>query len=339
MEEEEYNPKRRRDLIDELETLFEAARLFRRASRDVETKELFWCMQQLTSLKLLETKLNRYTADRLYHDRSDERVRFVEDNLDNTPRAKYNDREFRIHYRMSRPSFLKLWHAIKDDDAFKTKATKKGVRQQANSKYQLLVLLKFLGTEGDGMSNQKARAIFPSSAGAIDEMKNRVIDAIIRKLSHVYFWPRAAERLSIAENFKRSYFINQCVGIGDGTLLPLAFKPQRKDYTDFNGRKGGYTLTMFIICDHLHRIHYYHAGWPGNVHDERVFRNSSICKLPANYFSPGEYMLSHSAVAPRAFVVPQYKKNYNQTDLPTEKIQFNCQSNFIKMFNLIRSHN
>ena len=151
---------------------------------------------------------------------------------------------------MSCPSFLKLWSQIKDDEVFTNNRNK----QQANSKYQLLVLLKYLGTKGDGMSNQKARAILPSSAGLFDIMKERVITAIIKNLSHVYFWPRRAKRVFISNQLKSSFFINDCVGIGDGTLLPLAFKPQREDFTDFNGRKGGYTLTMFIICDHMHRI-------------------------------------------------------------------------------------
>ena len=85
MEEEEYNPNRRRDLIDELEMLFEATCLFCCASRDSETKELFWCMQQLILLKLSETKLNCYTTDWLYRDQSDEHNCFVEEILFHIP--------------------------------------------------------------------------------------------------------------------------------------------------------------------------------------------------------------------------------------------------------------
>ena len=220
---------------------------------------------------------------------------------------------------MSRPAFYKLWNAIKDHDVFKSNKKKK----QVDSKYQLLVLLKYLGTEGDGMSDSKAISIFPSSTGHFDLMKERVITAILENCSHVYCWPNATERLEIASFIENKHYINQCVGIGDGTLLPLAFKPSRDDFTDFYGRKGGYTLTMFIISDHLNRIRYYHAGWPGAVHDERVFRNTRVCLQPHNYFSSKQYILCDSAVTARDFVVPQYKKVIGDVSLPPDKMQFN----------------
>ena len=108
----------------------------------------------------------------------------------------------------------------------------------------------------------------------------------------------------------------------DGTLLPLGFKPTREDYTDFYGQKGTYTLTMLIICDHLHQIRYYHAGWPGSVHDERVFRNTKVCLKPSNHFSKGEYILSDSAITARCFVVPQHKKPSNGV-MDLYQVQFN----------------
>ena len=189
--------------------------------------------------------------------------------MDTSPGYHYNACEFCTHFCMSRGAFYQLWNAIKGHDVFNNGRAKK---KQVSSKYQLLILLKFLGTEGDGMSNQKATAIiFPSLTGAFEVIKDQVVTAILSCLDYVYFWPKEKEKKEIAEAFEQKYFINGCIGIPDGTLLPLGFKPTREDYTDFYGRKGTYTLTMMIICDHLHRIRYYHAGWPGSVHDERVF--------------------------------------------------------------------
>ena len=116
--------------------------------------------------------------------------------------------------------------------------------------------------------------------------------------------------------------IKDCIGFGDGTLIPLAFKPSQKDYTNFNGRKGKYTITMFIICDHRQRICYYHAGWPGNVHNEQVFSNCKVCVEAENHFSTGQYILTDSALTPRDFVNPQYKKAQNQTRLPSNQERF-----------------
>ena len=80
---------------------------------------------------------------------------------------------------------------------------------------------------------------------------------------------------------------------------------------------------MFVVCDNKRRIRYYHAGWPGNVHDERVFSTSSICKNPTRYFSTGQYLLTDSALVPRDFVIPQYKKAQGQTHLDEDSERFN----------------
>lgn len=147
---------------------------------------------------------------------------------------------------MSCGTFYQLWAVFHDHPLFKTQKRGKGI----NSKYQLLVLLKFLGTEGDGMSKSKAIAIFLSSSGSIDDIKERVITAISGNLGYIYCWPKDDKRKVIANIFENKFFINDCAGVADGTLLPLAFRPQRNNPADFHGRKLAYTITMLIICNH-----------------------------------------------------------------------------------------
>ena len=33
-----------------------------------------------------------------------------------------------------------------------------------------------------------------------------------------------------------------------------------------------------VVCDHEYNVLSITAGWPGRVHDDRVFTNSSICE-------------------------------------------------------------
>ena len=112
----------------------------------------------------------------------------------------------------------------------------------------------------------------------------------------------------IAKLFYDDFKVPNVVAVGDGTLFPLAFQPERFDYPDFNGRKGKYTITCMIVNDHMRRIRYYNLGWPGNVHDERVYRHTPLAMYPDRYFSTGEVMLGDSAFSPRVNVVPVYKK-------------------------------
>ena len=94
----------------------------------------------------------------------------------------------------------------------------------------------------------------------------------------------------------------------DGTLLPLAFKPSREDFPDFKGRKLLYTLIVMIVNDHQLRIRYYNTWWPGNVHDERVFRNCDLARNHDDYFDVIQLLIGDSAFTPRSFVVPVFKK-------------------------------
>ena len=173
------------------------------------------------------------------------------------------------------------------------------------------------------MSNQKASAIFPSSAGHFKIICKRVLIMILELLDYIYCWPDQQERKEIAEYMETNYYIDNCIGIGDGTLLLLAFKPSRNDAADFFSQKSNYSLTCFIIYNHLKRIRYYHAGWPGNVHNERVFRNTKICLQPNNYFDTRQYILSDSAITARDFVVPQYKVLLGDNCIKHKKQQFN----------------
>ena len=221
---------------------------------------------------------------------------------------------------MTRTSFKKLHSYIKDHPVFNQPS--RG-RPQFSSKYQLLFLLQYIGTEGQGMSNRRARNTFPNGSGTCESMKDRVCTAIIDCCSKdAYFWPDAEERKEIAHYFEEKYNIPNMVDIADGTLFPLAFKPLRDDFPDFNGRKLLYTMTVMIVNDHLLRIRYYNAGWPGNVHDERVFRNCDLVRNPEKYFDVNQFIIGDSAFTPRPIMIPVYKKKVG-SKLSADQEKFN----------------
>lgn len=99
-----------------------------------------------------------------------------------------------------------------------------------------------------------------------------------------------------------------CIGIGERTLLPLARIPLSVDAPDYSGRKLGHSITMFIINDDHLRIRSYLAGWLGSVYENRIFGKMHVSKLHEEHFSPNEYMLSDSAVENCSFVVSVFKK-------------------------------
>jgi len=113
----------------------------------------------------------------------------------------------------------------------------------------------------------------------------------------------------------------KCVGVIDGTLLPLEFRPTLFGENYFT-RKGSYAVQMLIISDPHSRIMYYNAGGPGSVHDNRVWVTCVIGREPEKFFSRSEYVLGDSAFSSCLHLVSCFKASAGQT-LEANKEAFN----------------
>ena len=60
-----------------------------------------------------------------------------------------------------------------------------------------------------------------------------------------------------------------CAGAVDGTHIPI-IAPESA-HGDYVNREGWYSIMLHAVCDHKMNV-----GWPGRVHDARVFRNSEL---------------------------------------------------------------
>jgi DDE superfamily endonuclease len=231
------------------------------------------------------------------------------------------DEEFLQKYRMSRESFSRLLALIEDHPIFQPKS-KKG-RRQAPVAYQLMVFLKFLGTEGTGGSNTNQRHTFRIGYGTSGVYRKRVMRAILSLRDDFVSWPDEKERVQIAREIHTLYDFPHCVGIADDTLFPLAFEPQTDDAPDYFGRKYGYSISTMVICDHKRRIRYYLSGYPGSAHDNnRVFRGTALKKSPSDFFGETQYIIGDSAFENDWFIVAAYKKSAGQ-ELEEDHEKFN----------------
>ena len=71
--------------------------------------------------------------------------------------------------------------------------------------------------------------------------------------------------------------IKNIIGAVDGTHIVI--KPPKKHKECYYNRKGQYSLQTQLMFDgNLHILDVY-TGWPGSVHDAKVFRNSPLYKL------------------------------------------------------------
>ena len=107
----------------------------------------------------------------------------------------------------------------------------------------------------------------------------------------------------------------------DGTLLPLSARPLLHG-ENYLSRKKFYAIVMLIVCDDYGRILYYHVGWPGSVHDNRVWRTCRLFRECASMFSPKQYLLGDSAFTASGIMVPPFKSVAGST-LSFNKKSFN----------------
>ena len=160
-----------------------------------------------------------------------------------------NDVEFKRKYRCSRPVLDKIVQKIETSDVFK-----RGARGpvQAPVKHQLMLLLHFLGKEGE--SNASQRNQFKVSYGASEKCQDRVVQSLIDIREEFIKWASDNEIKQIALWIEQDFLLPNCIGLMDGTLVPLGIAPSCSDAADYSGRKFPYSLTVCVINDDKQKI-------------------------------------------------------------------------------------
>ena len=115
---------------------------------------------------------------------------------------------------------------------------------------------------------------------------HEVCKAIVSKLMHQYVSiPREDALRAVRDQFFLKWGFPQCVGAIDGTYIPII--APKENALDYFNRKGHHSIIMQALVDHEYKFMDIYVGWPGSVHDARVFANSNIyIKGDANTLFP-----------------------------------------------------
>jgi hypothetical protein len=236
-----------------------------------------------------------------------------------------NDTNFLLHFRIPKESFMILVEDIKDYQEFQQWQGRYGSLYcpKAPVINQLLVFLYVLGAVGSDANYKKVASRFKISHGLVQIFVERCTRALISRFqSEVISWPDVIEQKVISKRFQEKYGFANCIGIMDGTVFPLAFKPT--DYgEEYWYRKGGYCLHCLILCDDEMRILDYLVGWPGSVHDNQVWSTTDQYLLYQDFFSRLQYILADSAFTTSVHVVSAFKRLRGVHTLPEDQLLFN----------------
>uniref|UniRef100_A0A336MWE7 CSON005157 protein n=1 Tax=Culicoides sonorensis TaxID=179676 RepID=A0A336MWE7_CULSO len=226
-----------------------------------------------------------------------------------------DDERFKMLFRMSRSTFGKLLNLIENDECFEYKG--RG-RKQIDVHIQLKIVLYRLGCS---ISLPPIAALFGiGDGGSISNYCKRVFSAILKHRRNLICWPNADERNLIdTETFHE---MPHCIGYVDGTEVKLNEAPQ-DDPDAYLSRKQTHSMKVQIVADHKLRIRQIITGYPGSVHDARIYNQCQLALNSSSYFNQNQYLLADSAYKLTNTIITPFRANQRGDGDSNKKKEFN----------------
>lgn len=235
----------------------------------------------------------------------------------------YSDCDFRDMFRLSRDVFDLLVGLVAKSLSTREYSPPRG-RPTIPIEKQVLVFLFFIGTLN---TERQIADKFGVSESSVFRIVERLLNVIVDDLHSVFIrWPTGANVQSTVQKFKCVRGIDGVLGAIDGSHIPI--KCPNEHPIDYVNRKGFHSIILQAVCDSSMMFTDVYVGWPGSVHDARVFRNSPLCNMiqqqPDDVFPSSTFLLGDAAYE----LIPQLITPFKDTgSLTREQIHYNfCHS-------------
>ena len=188
--------------------------------------------------------------------------------------SSFTPQDWLNNFRMSKDTFLylcdKLRSSISKSDTI--------MRKAIPTEQRVALTLWFLST---GADYRTIGHLFGVSKSTVCVVTKRVCASIVKCLLPEYInIPTGTALKENVDAFKTDHGFPQCAGAVDGTHIPIV-SPQDCP-ADYYNRKGWHSIILQGMVDHAGRFIDVYVGWPGRVHDARVFSNSSLYQRGQN---------------------------------------------------------
>lgn len=132
----------------------------------------------------------------------------------------------------------------------------------------------FLWMCGGQQSMRQADNRFERSLETINRKFNKVLGCVVRLAADI-IKPRDPQVRTVHQRLRAARFapyFDNCIGAIDGTHVPVTVPTDK--VIQYTGRKTYTSQNVLAICDFDMRFTFVVAGWPGSVHDMRVFKDA-----------------------------------------------------------------
>ena len=125
--------------------------------------------------------------------------------------------------------------------------------------------------------------------------------AICRHWDEYVSLPTENEKNHIAKQFFLRNNLPGVFGCIDGSQIEIKRPPSsnRPLPERYYNRKSRYALNIMVVMDHMYKIRFFSAKFPGSVHDSRIFNESHLKQLLLLDFNPEHprYLIGDEAYA------------------------------------------
>lgn len=152
------------------------------------------------------------------------------------------------------------------------------IRKAVATEKRVALTLWFLAT---GSGYRTIGHLFGVAKSTMCVVTKEVCSCIVSQLLRQYVqMPQADALKEVVKGFANDHDFPQCAGAVDGTHIPIA--SPRDCPADYYNRKGWHSIIMQGTVNSKGLFMNIYVGWPGRVHDARVFANSSLFKRGQN---------------------------------------------------------
>ncbi|XP_065892383.1 uncharacterized protein [Dysidea avara] len=173
--------------------------------------------------------------------------------------------------------------------------------------------------------------LFGVARSSVCEIVHETCNAIVDVLLKEYIkFPTGRDLDQTVNLFKSKWGVPQCFGAVDGCHVPISVPCE--NHTEYYNRKGWYSMLIQGLADANYCFLDICVGWPGSVHDARVFSHSNLySKITRGQLLPDKpelisgisvplFMIGDSAYPLQSWLLKPFQHN---SDLTTQQRTFN----------------